>query len=84
MYADWWVVAFAEDFGWYSYVYSEKQWIPGIQRCAAARIFSLSPAFEVLNASLPSGNYVFFFAVDDNSDGLPDATWWDFVQVHLE
>jgi hypothetical protein len=83
VYADWWVVASTAS-GWYSYVYSENRWLPGIYRCVAAPIFSLSPPFEVSNATFPAGNCVFFFAVDDNADGAPDATWWDSAQVRVQ
>jgi len=44
---------------------------------------STSP-YNVLNTVLPSGNYTFYFAVDGNVDGEPDATWLDFVEVLVE
>ena len=39
---------------------------------------------EVLNITLPLGDYIFYFAVDDNADGQPDANWWDFVEVDVQ
>ena len=38
----------------------------------------------IMNKSLPVGDHTFFFAIDDNADGQPDATWLDRVDVKVE
>ena len=84
--ADWWVTAhtpFAPPFDWYSYV-SPNGWQPGIHACVQIPPFQLPPSFEVLNMALPAGDYTFYFAVDENADGIPDATWRDSVEVKVE
>jgi len=83
--ADWWIAAktpFAPPGDWYTYVYPIG-WKPGINLCVQTPLFALSP-FEVLNMTLPIGQYLFYFAVDDNADGLPDATWLDSVEVNVQ
>ena len=80
--ADFWIAA-ATPFGWYSYVYPTG-WQTGINLCAQTGLFNLSPPFEVLNMALPAGNYSFYFALDHNVDLLPDATWFDAVEVVVE
>ena len=80
--ADYWVAAYTP-FGWYTYVYPTG-WGTGINVCAQAGLFNLSPPFEVLNMILPVGNYTFYFAVDHNADVIADATWWDFMEVGVE
>jgi parallel beta-helix repeat protein len=83
---DWWVVAhtpFDAPLNWYSYVYPEG-WRPGIYPCAQTPLFQVTPSFEVLDTALPSGSYIFYFAVDGNMDGEPDSTWQDTVEVKVE
>ena len=80
--ADWWIAA-DTPFGWYSYVYPTG-WMTGINLCIRTPLFDLSPSFEVLNTTLPIGQYLFYFAVDDNADGLLDATWLDSVKVNVQ
>lgn len=83
--ADWWVAAntpFEVPSDWYSYVHPTG-WVPSIHPCLQAPLFSLT-SFELLHATLPLGNYVFYFAVDHNTDGVVDATWWDSVSVKVE
>lgn len=38
----------------------------------------------IMNESLPVGDHAFFFAIDDNADGKPDATWHDRMDVRVE
>jgi hypothetical protein len=78
---DWWVPALTP-FGWYSYVYPIG-WVPGIKLCAQGPLTDLAP-FEVLDSSLFVGDYTIYFGVDRNADGMPDATWWDSVDIHVE
>ena len=47
-------------------------------------LFNLSLPFEVLNMKLSCGSYTFYFAVDDDADGMLDATWLDSVEVHIQ
>jgi hypothetical protein len=84
--ADWWIAAytpFAPPSNWYSYVYPTG-WFPSLSATIQARLFDLSTPFEVLNMTLPSGDYIFYFAVDSNADNVPDATWLDSVEVHVQ
>ncbi|MCD6305869.1 MAG: hypothetical protein J7M32_06220 [Deltaproteobacteria bacterium] len=84
--ADWWIAAdtpFAPPGDWYTYVYPSG-WFPGINLCAQAGLFDLSP-FEMLNMTLPTGDYTFYFAIDD-PDGMATGPWWglDSVEVQVE
>jgi parallel beta-helix repeat protein len=84
--ADWWVVAhtpFTAPLDWYSYVYPEG-WRPGIYPCVQTPLFQVPPSFEVLNMALPPGGYTFYFAIDENMDGIVDETWVDSVDVRVE
>lgn len=68
---------------WYSYVYPEG-WRPGIYPCVQTPLFQVPPSFEVLDMVLPRGGYKFYFAVDENADGIVDETWVDSVEVRVE
>lgn len=84
--ADWWVVArtpFLPPNNWYSYVYPDG-WKPGIHLCVQMPPFQVPPSFEVLNMALPVGEYTFYFALDENADGIADKTWKDSVEVRVE
>jgi len=81
--ADWWIAA-STPFGWFSYGYPSG-WEAGIHLCIQTPLFSLPQAVEVLGATLPyAGAYHFYFAVDNNADGVPDATWFDVVTVTVQ
>lgn len=79
--SDLWVAA-DTPFGWYSFVYPTG-WAPSINLSYQAPLFDLPPV-DVLDIPLSAGKYIFYFAVDHNSDGLLDATWWDSVKVQVE
>jgi hypothetical protein len=84
--ADWWIVAhtpFAPPSDWYSYVYPAG-WMPGINLCVQTPLFDLSP-YEVLDMTLPVGNYIFYFGIDD-PDGAATGPWWglDSVEVTVQ
>jgi len=82
--ADWWLVAktpLAPPADWYSYVHPQG-WLPGIRRALAGPLSDLAPT-EVLNMPLPAGDYLFYFGVDDNTDGTPEGTWLDTVAVKV-
>jgi len=80
--ADWWVAAYAP-FSWYTYMYPSG-WRPGIHACVQTPLFEIATPIEVLNRPLPKGQYIFYFAVDGNVDGLADGTWMDSVNVQVE
>lgn len=86
--ADWWVAA-STPFGWYYFDVSTMSWV-----LAGSSYTSLSPThqgilfnlstFEVLNMSgLPTGTYIFYFAVDSNMNGslVSDKVYADSVTV---
>jgi hypothetical protein len=84
--ADWWIVAytsFAAPWNWTSYTYPTG-WMPGINAAMQTTILGLPSSLEMLNMALPSGDYTFYFAIDSNADGVPDATWFDSVKVHVQ
>lgn len=81
--ADWWLVTSqSPPFVWYSYVYplGLRQ---GIMVTLQYPLFELLSPCELLNLILPEGRHTFYFAVDENADGIPDATWLDFVDVEV-
>jgi len=85
--ADWWVAARTPfETPWYTYTYDAypQGWRSGIQVCVQLPLFELIEPFSVLNMVLPVGDYTFYFAVDGNMDGNPDATWMDSVEVTVE
>jgi hypothetical protein len=62
-----------------------NHWLPGINLCAQFPLFDVYPPFPLLDGNLCiAGDYIFCFAVDNNADGLLDATWLDYVEVHVE
>lgn len=40
-------------------------------------------SFPIFNTNVPEGHYIFYYALDDNADGVPDATWVDTVGVQV-
>jgi Lamin Tail Domain len=84
--ADWWVAVytpFDPPYEWYTYTYPEG-WQAGILVGAQMPFFDLTTPFNVLDMVLPEGDYTFYFVVDGNMDGNPDATWLDSVEVYVE
>lgn len=79
--ADWWLGAYVPGFGWFSMVIPEG-WKAGIYPCVQIPLFKLLPV-ELFTVQLPEGDYFFFMALDDNADGVPDATWLDYVAVSV-
>ena len=81
--ADWWIAAktpFAPPGDWYTYVYPTG-WKPGINLCVQTPLFALSP-FEVLNMTLPAGDYTFYFVIDD-PDRVATGPWWGLGLVEV-
>ena len=79
--ADWWI-AESNPSGWSTFVYPTG-WQTGINPCIQTPLFDLIPAFGVPNNQSPEGNKTFYFAVDNNADGNPNATWYDYVNLNV-
>lgn len=77
--ADQWIVAKAPT-GWWSYV--KGSWVQGFRRFSNGPLNDLA-ATEILNTPLPPGDYTVYCAIDDNADGVFDATWWDSIEIHV-
>lgn len=77
--ADGWLLAQTPS-GWWSY--TGDGWEAGLHRFWDSAADAPAPV-QVLNSVLPPGDYTFYYTVDDNMDGVLDATWWDAVQVHV-
>ena len=56
----------------------------GLSPCVQGGLADLSTPFEVFKGTLSTGTYDFYFAVDSNADGVPNATWWDKVGVTVQ
>jgi hypothetical protein len=79
--ADWWVVL-GGSWDWCSYVYNYGWAWDGVYPMIQYPLFSFS-GYEVFNFyGLDAGTWRFYFAVDNNADGRPDATWYDYVDVN--
>ena len=78
--SDLWIVAEAP-FGMFSYQVPYRGWEEGIHAGLPSPLPEIASSMEVLNRTLSPGVYRFYFALDHNNDGVPDATWLDSVQV---
>jgi hypothetical protein len=79
--ADWWLAYYSSLAGWYSL--NSNGWTPGINLLAQYPLFIISPV-EIYSASLPVGDYAFYFLVDMSTNGIVDSPfYYDFVQVHV-
>lgn len=78
--AEWWVMAYGPG-GWYSMEYGSG-WSNGLNPCIEIPLRDLAPA-GIYDGRLPAGDYQIIFAVDQVSDGTPDLTWSDEVNVHV-
>ena len=79
--ADLWIAASTPK-GWYSYV-NFLGWQEGLKPYDQDILTEISPPLELPGLSLSNGVYTYYFAVDDNADGLPDAAWVDQVDVNV-
>ena len=69
--------------GYYSFVYGQG-WYANVYPMLQYPLVNFS-GYEVFNYSdLYWGTYRFYFAVDNNADGRPNATWYDYVDVTVE
>jgi hypothetical protein len=83
---DHWILLYASiPNQWWSFVIRDGsyEWKQGIHYCIKMPITSLKnveipypPVKELMN--------VYYFGIDDNSDGSPDGTWWDSVVVNRQ
>ncbi len=81
--ADWWIAAQMSGFDpAYLFYTHPGRWSPEIAR-AIEWPLTLVENMEVSSVTLPPGDYIFYFAVDDNADDDADAVWWDSVDVHV-
>jgi len=74
---DWWVVVDAGG-QWFSYV--SGGWRSGIHRACLYPPGEVNDV-EVLDYSLWSGDYTFYFALDDDGDGHASGDFLDYVRV---
>ncbi|MBF0103409.1 MAG: hypothetical protein HQK77_21110, partial [Desulfobacterales bacterium] len=81
--SDWWLVA-DTSFGFYSYTFPEGCWKEGIIPVFQYPLVDISSPVELLNTSLPCGKYQFSFSIDDNADGVFNATWTDSIEVEIQ
>jgi hypothetical protein len=79
--ADWWVAAYTPS-GWLSLIYEQGEliWINDLKRCIQAPLISFA-SLEIPEPPISTGLNYIYFAVDDNADNKPDASWYDFVVV---
>ena len=67
--AEWWI-AVDTGAGWY-FLNASLNWGAASVPIGWIALSSLSP-YTILNATLPLGKYIFYFALDSKSDGLPN------------
>lgn len=79
--ADWWFTA-TTIYGPYSYVY-QQVWRAGTAPLVQMPLFLL-PSTVVDTLTLPIGEYIFKFSVDNNMDGILDGTWGDSVTIKVQ
>lgn len=77
--ADAWLLADTPS-GWWSY--ASGGWQRGLRRFRSGPLADVA-GLAILDEPLPPGSYTFYAAVDDNTDGVLDATWWDAVRVRV-
>jgi hypothetical protein len=79
---DWWLVHY-DSTDLLSYVITDG-WTSGILPVWAYPLFDLPLTAIFQITDLQPGTHTFYFAVDNNDDGIPNATWLDFVTVIVE
>ena len=82
--ADWWVAA-TSPFGLYWFTL-DRGWVRSDTpvRVYGGPLFSLSPYTILKISTLPVGDYTFYFGVDNNMDGILDATYLDWVLASIQ
>ena len=86
--SDWWCVAqtpFAPPENWYHYNAAQGVWLQGLSVSFQGALADVSSPFEVLEMSgLPSGDYIFYFGVDNSMNAVWDGEqYYDSVEVDL-
>ena len=84
--ADWWIgvlTSLPAPNDWFTYVYPDG-WKQGIHLYARTPLFELNPPLEVLDNSLPAGNYTFYFVIDALADGSANSVWYDSLEVTVK
>jgi hypothetical protein len=78
--ADYWILA-NSPFGWY-YYHLSAGWLAGQNVTYQGPLIDLNP-FEVMDTTLPEGDYTFYFGVDGNMNGVIDMgqMYYDSVDV---
>jgi hypothetical protein len=79
---DWWLVH-NHGSDWLSFVITGG-WTSGIVPVWAYPLFDLPLTAIFQISDLQPGTHTFYFAVVANADGIPNATWLDFVTVVVE
>lgn len=77
--ADWWLVVRTPS-GFVSWVYPAG-WESGIHVAAQTKLFDLKSPLTIFEGILSEGTYRIYFAVDENADGNPDASWLDSMDI---
>lgn len=86
MQADWWILAstpagwyyFGPNFNWWPENDFTK-WHPMYQ----GTLFELNSTTVLRIATLPVGDYTFYFGVDERDGQIHDGVWFDAVQLHV-
>jgi photosystem II stability/assembly factor-like uncharacterized protein len=81
--SEWWIEASTPSG---SFWFSNGRWVSSSTPLPAFRgpIFDLQPPVEVLQATLPKGEYTVKFTIDDIINGSYDEVWVDTVSVIIE
>ncbi|HMB30389.1 MAG TPA: hypothetical protein VKN82_01050 [Desulfohalobiaceae bacterium] len=76
---DYWILAYASiPNQWWSFVIREgnNKWVKGIEYCIQMPICPLNN-IQIPNPPLHEHLNIYFFAIDNNANGHPDANWFD-------
>jgi hypothetical protein len=80
--ADWWIAAHTPS-GWYSYV-KGLGWQEGQVPYDQTALREIPETLEIPSIKpVEEGVYTYYFAVDDEMDGLPDVSWLNMDQVSV-
>ena len=82
-FCDWWIAAFTPN-GWKSLIIEPQVvWVDGLRRTIVMPLAEISE-IQIPQPPLYEGKNFIFFAIDDNADAIPDATWGDYVEVSIQ
>ncbi len=79
--ADWWL-AIRTPSGWRSLAVRQGKlsWIKGIERCIKAGLVQFD-SVSIPAPTLSEGNNYIYFVIDNNADGIPNVTWYDYAEI---